>query len=154
MGQPAAVRAMADLVLRIRAGLTDPHRPCTVDLLSGPTGTGKTEMARCLAEYLYGDRRRLVRFDMGELGGPDAVGRLIGHRFEPRGRLTSAVREQPFCVLLLDEIEKAHPTVFPLLLQLFDEGRLTDAAGEVADFTHAAILMTSNLGATARGSLG
>ena len=154
IGQPAAVRAMVDLVLRIRAGLTDPFRPYTVDLLSGPTGTGKTEMARCLAEHLYGDRRRLVRFDMGELGGPDAVPRLIGHRHEPRGRLTGAAREQPFCVVLLDEIEKAHPSVFPLLLQLFDEGRLTDAAGDVADFTHAAILMTSNLGASAGGSLG
>ncbi|MCA9664586.1 MAG: ATP-dependent Clp protease ATP-binding subunit [Myxococcales bacterium] len=154
IGQPVAVRAASDLVMRIRAGLSAPGRPYAVYLITGPTGTGKTELAKSLAEYLYGDRERLVRFDMGELSGPDAPARLIGDRFSPRGLLTDAVRLQPFSVLLLDEIEKAHRSVFHLLLQLFDEGRLTDAAGETADFTHSVVLMTSNLGARAKASLG
>jgi ATP-dependent Clp protease ATP-binding subunit ClpA/ATP-dependent Clp protease ATP-binding subunit ClpC len=146
-GQPEAIGAAADVVLRVRAGLADPGRPLAVHLYTGPTGTGKTELATALAEYLYGDRRRLLRFDMSELSGPDAVGRLVGDRWEPRGLLTERVREQPFAVVLLDEIEKAHPSVLALLLQLFDEGRLTDAAGDTASFAHCVIVMTSNLGA-------
>ncbi|HJL29287.1 MAG TPA: AAA family ATPase, partial [Polyangiaceae bacterium LLY-WYZ-15_(1-7)] len=153
MGQPEAVEAAADLVMRIRAGLTDPGRPWGAYLFTGPTGTGKTQLTKTLASYLFGDDR-LVRFDMGELSGPDAVARLIGDRWEPRGMLTEAVRQQPFCVLLLDEIEKAHPSVLYLLLQLLDDGRLTDATGELVDFRHAVVVLTSNLGARARPAVG
>ena len=146
MGQPEAVDAACDLVARIHAGLTDPRRPYGVYLFTGPTGTGKTELARALATYLYGDASRLVRLDMAEFQTPDAVARLTGDAWQPEGRLTRQVREQPFCLVLLDEIEKAHPSLLNLLLQTFDEGRLTDAAGETADFTHTVLVMTSNLG--------
>jgi len=154
IGQDEAVAVATDVVLKVRAGLTDPGRPLGVYLFTGPTGTGKTELATALAEYLYGERRRLVRLDMSELAGPDAVARLIGDRFAPEGLLTSRIREQPFAVVLLDEIEKAHPSVLGLLLQLFDEGRLTDASGEVASFRHAVIVMTSNLGARVQQPIG
>ncbi len=149
MGQAAAVDAMVELVLRIKAGLADPSRPWGVYLFTGPTGTGKTEMAKCLAEYLYGGRSRLLRFDMSEYGDADAPARLIGDRSRPEGALTSRVRVQPFCVVLLDEVEKAHPSVLNLMLQLFDDGRLTDATGALVDFTHVVVVMTSNLGARA-----
>jgi ATP-dependent Clp protease ATP-binding subunit ClpC len=154
IGQPAATAAAADVVLRVRAGLADPGRPIGVLLFTGPTGTGKTELATAIAEYLYGDRSRLIRLDMGELSGPDAVARLIGDRWNPEGLLTSRVRAQPFCVVLLDEIEKAHTQVLHLLLQLFDEGRLTDAAGDVASFASAVVIMTSNLGARSAAPIG
>lgn len=159
IGQPAAVREAADLVVRIRAGLVESKRPWGVYLFTGPTGTGKTELAKALSEYLYGHDgqaggTRLVRLDMSELSGPDGVARLIGDAWSPDGLLTSAVLAQPFCVVLLDEIEKAHPAVLNLLLQLFDDGRLTDAAGNTASFTQAVVIMTSNLGARQRPPVG
>jgi ATP-dependent Clp protease ATP-binding subunit ClpC len=154
IGQPAATRAAADVVIKVRTGLSDPGRPVSVMLFTGPTGTGKTELATAIAEYLYGDQSRLVRVDMGEMSGGDAVARLIGDRWNPDGLLTSRVRSQPFCVVLLDEIEKAHPQALHLLLQLFDEGRLTDAAGEVASFASAVVIMTSNLGSRSAQPIG
>ncbi|MDX2089946.1 MAG: AAA family ATPase [Kofleriaceae bacterium] len=154
IGQPTATRTAADVILRVRAGLADPGRPVNVMLFTGPTGTGKTELATAIAEYLYGTGDRLLRIDMGELSGPDAVARLIGDRWQPDGLLTSRVRAQPFCVVLLDEIEKAHPQALHLLLQLFDEGRLTDANGEVASFASAVVIMTSNLGSKNAAPIG
>ncbi|HEY4175655.1 MAG TPA: AAA family ATPase [Kofleriaceae bacterium] len=153
IGQPVATRAAADVVLRVRAGMADPNRPVNVMLFTGPTGTGKTELATAIAEYLYGGGDRLVRLDMGELSGRDAVARLIGDGVT-EGMLTSRVRSQPFCVVLLDEIEKAHPQALHLLLQLFDEGRLTDANGEVASFASAVVIMTSNLGSKTSSPIG
>ncbi len=154
LGQPVAVREAADLVVRIRSGLTDPGRPWGVYLFTGPTGTGKTELAKALAGYVYGSPNRLVRFDMSELSGADAVARLIGDTYDTEGLLTSAVLAQPFSLELHDEIEKAHPQVLNLLLQLFDDGRLTDAAGNTATFTQCIVVMTSNLGARQRPPLG
>ena len=154
LGQPEAVRAAADLVLRLKAGLTDPRRPAAVYLFTGPTGTGKTELAKCIAELVFGGGARLVRFDMSELGGPDAAPRLVGDAASPEGQLTRAVLEQPLSVVLLDEIDKAHPSVLNLLLQLFEDGRLTDAAGSTARFEGTVVIMTSNLGARRREPIG
>ncbi len=154
MGQDEAVKVAASLVCRVKAGLVDPRRPYGVFLFTGPTGTGKTELAKSLAEYLYGSASRLLRFDMSELSGADAPARLAGDRWRPEGLLTQRVLEQPFSLVLLDEIEKAHPSVLHLLLQLFEDGRLTDAGGRTAYFHHAVVIMTSNLGARPRAAPG
>ena len=153
MGQSAAVGRVADALTVVKADLTRPQRPIASFLFAGPTGVGKTQLAKATARYLFGDATRMTRFDMSEFGSPAAVARLTtapGGGGE--GLLTARVREQPFAVLLFDEFEKAHPAFFDLLLQVLGEGRLTDGAGRTADFTQAVIVMTSNLGAgTAAG---
>ncbi len=154
IGQREAVDALAPVVTAIKANLTDPKRPVGALLFVGPTGVGKTELSKALAERVFGSRDRLLRFDMGEYAGPDALARLIGDE-RSEGQLTAAVRRQPFCVVLLDELEKAHPVVFDLLLGVLGEGRLTDARGRLADFRSAVVVMTSNLGAqTLRAQVG
>ena len=152
LGQPEAVEAMTDLVTVLKAGLNDPAKPLGSFFVVGPTGVGKTELAKVLAEFLFGSRDRMVRFDMSEYAAADALPRLIGSGWqrESEGELTRPVREQPFCVVLLDELEKAHPDVFDALLGVLGEGRLTDATGRTADFRNAIIIMTSNLGAARR----
>jgi ATP-dependent Clp protease ATP-binding subunit ClpB len=151
VGQNDAVEAVANAVRRSRAGLSDPHRPIGTFLFLGPTGVGKTELARALAEFLFDDERAMVRIDMSEYMEKHSVSRLIGAPpgyvgYDEGGQLTEAVRRRPYSVILLDEIEKAHPDVFNVLLQLMDDGRLTDGQGRTVDFTNAAVIMTSNLG--------
>ncbi len=151
IGQQAAVDAMTDLVAVIKAGLNDPNKPLGTFLFIGPTGVGKTELAKTLASYLFGDEKRLLRFDMSEYMDPAAVRRLIGMPgSDSEGELTSRVRAQPFCVVLLDEFEKADPLIYDLFLQVMGEGRLTDATGQTTSFQNAVILLTSNLGSGAR----
>lgn len=147
LGQSSAVETVVGLISAVKAALARPNRPLASLLFIGPTGVGKTEMAKALAEFLFQNRDRVVRFDMSEYGDPVAVQRLIGGFGSKEGLLTAKVREQPFCVLLLDEFEKADPSLFDLLLQVLGEGRLTDGAGRVADFTNAVVILTSNLGA-------
>ncbi len=147
MGQPEAVDAIVDLVTLVKAGLTDPGKPLGVLFFVGPTGVGKTELARNLAELLFGDAGRMLRLDMSEYSTYDAHERLLGWGSKP-GQLAATVRERPFSVLLFDEIEKAHPNVFDLCLQIFDAGRLTDRQGRTADFRRTIIILTSNLGST------
>jgi ATP-dependent Clp protease ATP-binding subunit ClpC len=152
VGQDEAVEAVAEAVRRARAGLGDPNRPVGSFLFLGPTGVGKTELARTLAEALFGDEDQMTRLDMSEYQERHTVSRLVGAPpgyvgYEEAGQLTEAVRRKPYSVLLLDEIEKAHPDVFNLLLQILDDGRLTDAQGRTVDFKNTVIIMTSNLGA-------
>ncbi len=153
-GQSEAVAAVRGLIATLKAGLAESRRPYGVFLFTGPTGTGKTELTKYLATWLYGRPDRLLRLDMGEHGDPWSTSRLIGDSQRPEGLLTEAVRRQPFSVVLMDEIEKAHPSVLNLLLQVFDEGRLTDAAGRAADFSHTVIVLTSNLGADGSSRVG
>jgi ATP-dependent Clp protease ATP-binding subunit ClpA len=147
VGQSEAVDLVVDLLATVKAGLSRPHRPVASLLFVGPTGVGKTEMAKALAEFLFGSVDRLTRFDMSEYADPVGVRRLVGGAFGTEGLLTAAVREQPFCVLLLDEVEKADASAFDLLLQALGEARLTDAGGRLADFRNAVVILTSNLGA-------
>jgi len=150
IGQDEAVRAVANAVRRSRAGLSDPHRPIGSFLFLGPTGVGKTELARALAEFLFDDDRAITRIDMGEYQEKHNVSRLVGAPpgyvgYEEGGQLTEAVRRRPYAVVLLDEIEKAHPDVFNVLLQVLEDGRLTDGQGRTVDFTNTVLIMTSNL---------
>jgi len=153
VGQDEAVHAVADAVLRARAGIKDPQRPVGSFIFLGPTGVGKTELARALAEYLFNDEKALVRIDMSEYMEKHAVARLIGAPpgyvgYEEGGQLTEAVRRKPFSVVLFDEVEKAHHDVFNLLLQILDEGRLTDSHGRTVDFRNTVLIMTSNIGSS------
>jgi ATP-dependent Clp protease ATP-binding subunit ClpC len=152
--QPEAVDSMVDLVTIIRAGLNPPERPIGSFLFLGPTGVGKTQTALTLAKYLFGSADRLLRFDMSEYQDSWSAARLVGRFQGEQGELVRRVREQPFQVLLLDEIEKAHPSVFDLLLQVMGEGRLSDALGQTVPMTGTVVIMTSNLGAGGPGSLG
>ncbi len=151
IGQDEAVDAVADAVVRARSGLKDPNRPIGSFLFLGPTGVGKTELARALAEFLFDDERAMVRIDMSEYQERHAVARLIGAPpgyvgYEEGGQLTEAVRRRPYCVVLFDEVEKAHADVFNTLLQILDDGRLTDSQGRTVDFKNTIVIMTSNLG--------
>ena len=150
MGQPEAVDCLVDRVAMLKAGLTDPNRPIGVFLFAGPTGTGKTEVAKTLAEFLFGSQERMIRLDMSEFQEQHSLMRILGGSSETSevDSLVQRIRNQPFAVVLLDEFEKAHPRVWDLFLQVFDDGRLTDAQGNVADFRHSIIVLTSNLGAT------
>lgn len=156
MGQDEAIDALVDRISMLKAGLVDPNRPVGVFLFAGPTGTGKTELAKALGELLFGSDERLLRLDMSEYQGEDGVWRLLGSGDERDGArsLTSMIREQPFSVVLLDEFEKAHPKVWDLFLQVFDDGRLTDRGGHVADFRHSIIILTSNVGSTVNRTAG
>ncbi|MCU1669858.1 MAG: ATP-dependent chaperone ClpB [Blastococcus sp.] len=151
VGQPDAVRAVSDAVRRARSGVADPDRPTGSFLFLGPTGVGKTELAKALAEFLFDDERAMVRIDMSEYSEKHSVARLVGAPpgyvgYEAGGQLTEAVRRRPYTVVLLDEVEKAHPDVFDILLQVLDDGRLTDGQGRTVDFRNTILILTSNLG--------
>jgi ATP-dependent Clp protease ATP-binding subunit ClpB len=151
VGQSEAIVAVANAVRRARSGLSDPNRPIGSFLFLGPTGVGKTELARALAEFLFDDERAMIRIDMSEYMEKHAVSRLIGAPpgyvgYDEGGQLTEAVRRRPYSVILFDEIEKAHGDVFNVLLQLLDDGRLTDGHGRTVDFRNTVVIMTSNLG--------
>ena len=151
IGQSAAVQAVSDAVRRARAGVSDPDRPTGSFLFLGPTGVGKTELAKALAEFLFDDERAIIRIDMSEYGEKHSVARLVGAPpgyigYEEGGQLTEAVRRRPYCVVLLNEVEKAHSEVFDVLLQVLDDGRLTDGQGRTVDFRNTILILTSNLG--------
>src|SRR5438876_9514130 len=151
VGQDEAVQAVADAVIRARSGLKDPNRPIGSFIFLGPTGVGKTELARALAEFLFDDESNLVRLDMSEYMEKHTVARLIGAPpgyvgYDEGGQLTEAVRRRTYSVILFDEIEKAHSDVFNVLLQILDDGRLTDGHGRTVDFRNTVVIMTSNLG--------
>src|SRR5487761_285023 len=153
IGQASAVQAVSDAVRRARAGVADPDPPDGSFLFLGPTGVGKTELAKALAEFLFDDERAMVRIDMSEYGEKHSVARLVGAPpgyvgYEEGGQLTEAVRRRPYCVVLLDEVEKAHPEVFDVLLQVLDDGRLTDGQGRTVDFRNTILILTSNLGSS------
>src|SRR5256884_2031257 len=152
ISQRPAISALARAIRRSRAGLKNPHRPVGSFLFLGPTGVGKTEVARCLAQFLFGSQRSMIRFDMSELMEKHSVSKLIGSPpgyvgHEEGGQLTERIKRSPYSVLLFDEIEKAHPDIFNILLQVFEDGILTDALGNTVDFKNAIIIMTSNIGA-------
>ena len=162
IGQDEAIRAVANAIRRARAGLQDPQRPLGSFMFLGPTGVGKTELARALAEFLFDDEHAMIRIDMSEYQEKHTVSRMIGAPpgyvgYDEAGQLTEAVRRRPYAVVLFDEVEKAHPEVLNVLLQLLDDGRLTDGKGRTVDFRNAVVIMTSNLGSqyiaerTARG---
>jgi len=151
IGQDEAVSAVSNAIRRSRSGLADPNRPIGSFLFLGPTGVGKTELARTLAAFLFDDERAMIRIDMSEYMEKHSVSRLIGAPpgyvgYDEGGQLTEAIRRRPYAVVLLDEVEKAHPDVFNTLLQLLDDGRLTDGQGRTVDFTNTIMVMTSNLG--------
>jgi ATP-dependent Clp protease ATP-binding subunit ClpB len=151
IGQDEAVKAVSRAIRRARVGLKNPNRPIASFVFSGPTGVGKTELAKALAEFIFDNEQAIVRIDMSEYMEKHAVARLIGAPpgyvgYEEGGYLTEAVRRRPYCVVLFDEIEKAHPEVFNVLLQILDDGRMTDGQGRTVDFKNAIIIMTSNVG--------
>jgi len=159
VGQDEAIRAVANAIRRARAGLQDPNRPLGSFIFLGPTGVGKTELARALAEFLFDDDHAMIRIDMSEYQEKHTVSRLIGAPpgyvgYEEAGQLTEAVRRRPYAVVLFDEIEKAHPEVLNVMLQLLDDGRLTDGKGRTVDFKNSVVIMTSNLGSAYLGDLG
>jgi len=151
IGQDTAVDLVSSCVRRSRAGLSDPHRPMGSFIFVGPTGVGKTELTKALAQYLFDDENAMVRLDMSEYMEKHSVARMIGAPpgyvgYDEGGQLTEAVRRRPYCVVLFDEIEKAHPDVFNVLLQLLDDGRLTDSQGRTVNFKNTIVVMTSNIG--------
>jgi ATP-dependent Clp protease ATP-binding subunit ClpB len=151
VGQDEAVKSVSEAILRSRAGIQDPNRPIGSFLFLGPTGVGKTELAKALAESLFDDEKNMVRLDMSEYMEKYSVSRLLGAPpgyvgYEEGGQLTEAVRRNPYCVILFDEVEKAHPDVFNVLLQVLDDGRVTDSQGRTVDFKNTIIILTSNLG--------
>ena len=151
IGQDEAVTKVCEAILRSRAGIQDPNRPLGSFLFLGPTGVGKTELAKALAQALFDDEKNMVRIDMSEYMEKFSVSRLIGAPpgyvgYDEGGQLTEAVRRHPYCVVLFDEVEKAHPDVFNVLLQVLDDGRITDSQGRTVDFKNTILIMTSNLG--------
>ncbi len=159
VGQDEAIRAVANAIRRARAGLQDPNRPLGSFIFLGPTGVGKTELARALAAFLFDDEHAMIRIDMSEYQEKHTVSRLLGAPpgyvgYEEAGQLTEAVRRRPYSVVLFDEIEKAHPEVLNVLLQLLDDGRLTDGKGRTIDFKNTVVIMTSNLGSAFLADLG
>ena len=150
VGQDEAIQSVANAIRRSRAGLSDPRRPIGSFIFLGPTGVGKTELARALAEFLFDDEHAMIRIDMSEYMEKHSVSRLIGAPpgyigYDEGGQLTEAVRRRPYAVVLFDEIEKAHPDVFNVFLQIMDDGRLTDGKGRIVDFKNTIIIMTSNV---------